>query len=253
MLLKGKRIIVTGGASGIAAATVRAYAREGARVASLDVNDELGRQVAAECGSAVEYFHCDVSKRQEIDSVFDAVVAKFGGLDVLAHVAAIEEGGPFDVALDDVFDRVMNVNLRGTCNTNVAAMARMKAHGGRIINFGSAAGIIGQPGSAYYAASKGAVMAWTRTVAQEWAQYGITVNSVAPIISTPMMQKTRDRMTPEQLEHLDMIFRMRIPLGGKPGDPDQDLAPVMVFLASDAPRFITGQVFPVDGGTVMLG
>lgn len=147
----------------------------------------------------------------------------------------------------------MNVNLRGTCNANLAAMARMREHGGRIINFGSAVGIIGQPRSAYYAASKGAVMAWTRTVAQEWAPFGITVNAVAPVIHTPMMQKTRDRMTPEQNEQLDAIFRMRIPLGGRPGDPDRDLAPVMVFLASDMPRFITDQVFPVDGGTVMLG
>lgn len=253
MLLEGKRIIVTGGASGIAAATVRAYAREGARVASLDINDEAGRRVAAEAEGLVEYFHCDVSQRKEIDAVFDEVAGKFGGIDVLAHVAAIEKGGPYTVADDDVFDQIMNVNLRSTCNTNLAAMAKMGDKGGRIINFGSAAGLIGQPGSAYYAASKGAIMAWTRTVAQDWAHLGITVNSVAPVILTPMMQKTHDRMTPEQMAHLESIYRMRIPLGGKPGDPDRDMAPVMVFLASDMCRFITGQVFPVDGGLVMLG
>lgn len=253
MLLKDKRIIVTGGASGIGAATVRAYAREGAKVASLDVNDEGGRRVAGELGGQVDYFHCDVSRREDIDATFAEVVRRFGGLDVLAHVAAIERGGPVNEPDDALFDQLFHVNVRGTCNTNLAAMGVMKGQGGKIINFGSAAGLIGQPGASYYAATKGAVMAWTRTVAQEWAPLGITVNAVAPLIDTPMYQASRARLTSEQRQHLDNVFQIRVPLGGKPGDPDNDLAPVMVFLASDMPRFITGQVFPVDGGLVMLG
>ena len=253
MLLKDKRIIVTGGASGIGAATVRAYVEAGARVASLDVNDEAGRRLAGELGKRAAYFHCDVARREDIDATFAEVVGRFGGLDVLAHVAAIERGGPVDTPDDALFDQLFHVNVRGTCNTNLAARGCMKERGGKIINFGSAAGLIGQPGSSYYAATKGAVMAWTRNVAQEWAPLGITVNALAPLIDTPMYQATRTRLTPEKLQRLDEIFQMRVPLGGKPGNADMDLAPVMVFLASDMSRFITGQVLPVDGGLVMLG
>lgn len=257
MLLKDKRIIVTGGASGIAEATVRAYAREGARVISLDVQDEKGERVALEersLGRDVTFIHCDVGNTVEVNAAFDQASERFGGLDVLAHAAAIERAGPTDTLDDTHFADIFNVNVRGTIATNLAAMRLMKpSNGGRIINFGSAAGLIGQPGSSFYAASKGAVMAWTRNVAQEWAPMGITVNSVAPVIDTPMYQATRARLSPEQLTWLDSIFQLRIPLGGKPGNADSDLAPVMVFLASEMSRFITGQVFPVDGGMVMLG
>lgn len=253
MLLQDRKIIVTGGASGIGAATVRAYVSEGALVASLDVNDEAGQRLADELGKNAVYFHCDVANSDEINKTFREVVHRFGSLDVLAHVAAIERGGPVDEPDDMLFDRLFHVNVLGTCNTNLAAKSFMRERGGKIINFGSAAGLIGQPGSSYYAATKGAVMAWTRNIAQEWAPLGITANAVAPLIDTPMYQATRARLTPERLQALDMVFRMRVPLGGKPGEPDRDLAPVMVFLASDMSRFITGQVLPVDGGLVMLG
>ena len=125
--------------------------------------------------------------------------------------------------------------------TNQAACRAMRVAGGRIINFGSDAGLGPYPNGAHYSASKGAVMAWTRTVAVEWARFGITVNSVVPAIWTPMYDEHRARMTPDELGQHDAVMRLRVPLGGRLGDPDADLGPVMVFLASDDARFITAR------------
>jgi NAD(P)-dependent dehydrogenase (short-subunit alcohol dehydrogenase family) len=253
MLLRGKRIIVTGGASGIAAATVRAYAREGATVWSLDVADEKGRAVAAEAGASVTYRHCDIGQRDEVNAVVDDAAKAMGGLDVLANVAAVERGTPAEDIPDAEWDLVFGVNVKGTLYTNQAAFRHLKDGGGVVVNFGSGAGIRGQRGSAHYSASKAAVMAWTRTVAQEWAKYGIRVNSVVPAIWTQMYDEYRSRMSDQERMIHDMAMQHVIPLGGKLGDPDRDAAPVMVFLASDLSRFITGQAIPVDGGMVMLG
>lgn len=253
MLLEGKRIVVTGGASGIAAATVRAYAREGATVWSLDVADDKGRAVAEAAGPRVTYRHCDIARRHEVFAVIDEAAGAMGGLDVLANVAAVERGTPAEDIPDDEWDLVFAVNVKGTLYTNQAAFGHLKEGGGAIVNFGSGAGIRGQRGSAHYSASKAAVMAWTRTVAQEWARYGIRVNSVVPAIWTQMYDEYRARMSEQERMVHDMAMAHVIPLGGKLGDADRDAAPVMVFLASDASRFITGQAIPVDGGMVMLG
>src|SRR5262249_35669057 len=156
--LTGKRIVVTGGANGIAAATVRAYAREGATVWSLDIADENGRAVAADAGPAVTYRHCDIARRDEGFTAVDAAVQTMGGLDVLANVAAVERGTPAEDIPDAEWDLVFQVNVKGTLYTNQAAFRHLRDHGGSIINFGSGAGIRGQRGSAHYSASKAAVM-----------------------------------------------------------------------------------------------
>jgi NAD(P)-dependent dehydrogenase (short-subunit alcohol dehydrogenase family) len=250
--LEGKRIIVTGGASGMGAATVRAYVREGARVVAMDVDDERGRAVAEATGAA--YRHCDVARRDAVEAAFAEAVAELGGLDVLANPAGIERGGPPETLPDDEIAAVMGVNLSGTIHTNQAAFAPMRdGGGGRIVNFGSRAGVQGSPQAAHYAASKGAVLAWTRSVARAWAPYGIRVNAVAPGIWTPMYDLRRERLrTPEEIAAHDREKGALIPLGGKLGDADADFAPVMVFLASEASRFITGQTLPIDGGMMML-
>ena len=253
MLLDGKRFIVTGGASGIGAATVRAYVREGARVVALDVNDEAGQRVAKDAGAGATYLPCDIADRDAVFSTFERAVNLLGGLDGLANVAGVERRTPAEDIPDDEWDLVFDVNVRGTLYTNQAAFRQLRTRGGRIINFGSGAGIRGQAGSAHYSASKGAVMAWTRTVAQEWAKYRITVNSVVPAIWTPMYDAWRARMSEQERTIHDMAMQHVVPLGGKLGDPDADMAPVMVFLASDASHFMTGQCFAVDGGMIMLG
>lgn len=251
MLLNGKRAIVTGGASGIGAATVRAYVREGARVVALDVDAENGARVCAAAGAT--FIACDVADRGAVDDAVGRAVHELGGLDVMANAAGVERRTPAEEIPDAEWDLVFAVNVKGTLHTNQAAFPHLRARGGRIINFGSGAGIRGQAGSAHYAASKGAVMAWTRTVAQEWARYRITVNSVVPAIWTPMYDAWRARMSDQERAIHDLAMQHVVPLGGRLGDPDGDMAPVMVFLASDASHFMTGQCFAVDGGMIMLG
>jgi NAD(P)-dependent dehydrogenase (short-subunit alcohol dehydrogenase family) len=212
----------------------------------------LARSFKTEMGvSLVEY-----RNRLRVERFFatvDRAVAQLGGLDIMANVAGVERRTPAEDIPDDEWDLVFSVNVKGTLYTNQAAFRHLKDHGGRIINFGSGAGIRGQAGSAHYSASKGAVMAWTRTVAQEWAKYRITVNSVVPAIWTPMYDAWRARMGDQERMIHDMAMQHVVPLGGKLGDPDGDMAPVMVFLASDASHFMTGQCFAVDGGMIMLG
>ena len=243
MQLKDKRIIVTGGASGIGAAVVKVFAEEGARVASLDL--QAGVAWPGVLGQV-----CDVADPASVEQAFATACEHLGGLDVLVHAAAIAP----NVAVDDLtleqWQRVMAVNAGGTFLTNRAARQHMVA-GGRIINFASAAGVIGQPGKAHYTASKGAVLAWTRTVAREWGPSGITVNAICPAMWTPMYEATRASMNPHTLAGHDAFMASHIPLGGRLGDSERDLAPVLVFLAGDGARFVTGQTLMIDGGMVM--
>lgn len=256
MQLEGTRIIVTGGAQGIGAATVVAYVCEGARVVALDVRDDLGTQVvdtANQRGPGTGwYHHCDITDPNEIEVVFNTTTSALGGLDVLVNAAGVLGRLPADRISVEEWDRVFDVNVRGTLLTNQAAFRAMRETGGRIINFGSGAGLNPFPGGAHYSASKGAVMAWTRSVAHEWGSYGITVNAVVPGMWTPMYEQRRSEMSQTDLEVHDARNRERIPLGGKLGDPDRDLGPVMVFLASEGARFMTGQLISVTGGAVLV-
>ncbi len=244
--LAGKRVIVTGAGRGIGLSAARALAAAGAQVCAFDIGE------APALGGAVTFAHCDVSDRAQTVAAFDAAAARMGGLDALVHAAGIQRYTAAEDITDDEWDLVVGVNAKGTMITNQAAFTHMKAGGGRIINFASAAGALGLRGCAHYSASKGAVLAWTRTIAQEWARYGIRANAIAPGMSTPMNDSTRARLTPDQLAAYDAKMAQAIPLGGKLGDPDTDLAPVLVFLVGDGAHFITGQTLAVDGGLMMV-
>ena len=255
MDLTGKRVIVTGGASGIAASAVRGLTAAGAAVASIDLSD-AGHAVAAQAtatGPGKASFHqANVADRPAMASAVTAAVAELGGLDALIHAAAVQQYKPAETLEDDDWDRVVGINARGTMIANQLVFPHLMANGGgRIVNFASAAGMTGLAGCAHYAASKGAVLGWTRTLAQEWGPHGISVNAVAPGMWTAMYDKTRAGMTPEQLAAHDAMMARMIPLGGRLGDPDADMTPVLLFLVSDAARFINGQTLPVDGGMVL--
>ncbi len=258
MQLNNKRIVVTGVASGIGAGTLRAYVREGATVCGLDVADEAGRANVAEAnasgpGSAT-YYHCDISSPDQVFDCFEQAAREMGGIDVLAQIAAIENFNPAEDFTVDEMQQTWNVNINGTLLTNQAACRAMRQQdGGAIINFASDVALAGMPNSALYATSKGAVLSWTRTVAYEWAsKFNIRCNCVNPTIKTPMYEQYLASLSAGELENHLASEKLRVPLGGAMGDVDRDMAPVMVFLASDASRFINGQIICVNGGRNML-
>ena len=250
--LAGMRIMVTGAAQGIGAATLRAYVAAGADVAALDVNTADGSAAAAAAQAAgpgtAWFLHCDVGSRASVEDAFGTIASTFGGrLDVLAHVAGIE----CSVAAEDITDRdwdaVFDVNMKGTMYRNQSAFRLMQAHGGSIIN-ASGAALKPYPRGAHYSAAKAAVAAWTRTVAQEWGRCSIRVNSVAPAMRTPMFEAHLARLSSGELDALRARHREQIALGGQLGDPETDLEPVMAFHAGPGARFITGQIIAVNGG-----
>ncbi len=253
VLLKDKRIVVTGSARGMGAATVNAYVAEGARVIGMDVTDDEGRRLASAAndqgpGSA-QYLHVDVADADSVASAFAEANQRLGGIDVLAHPAAIQRSSDAgDVTVAD-WDLMFAVNVRGTMLTNQAAFGYMKAAGGgSIINFGSISGQRAEPTAAAYSAAKGAVHAWTRTAAGTWGEHKVRVNAILPAMATPMYLEARARSTEQQNTESYWRNLHSIALGQDYGDPEQDLGPVMVFFASDASHFITGQMVPVDGG-----
>lgn len=246
----GLRVIITGGASGMGEAMVKDFARHGAKVVSMDVTDEAGNAIASDAGA--EFVHCDVSDEASVHAAFEQAAQFLGGLDVLIHAAGVAPGAPAEAITLSGWEKVFAINARGTFLTNQTAFGYLKENGGRIINFASAAGVSGLPNKAHYSATKGAVIAWTRTVAKEWGKYGITANCIAPAIETPMYLKTRSLMSPAALDALDAKLLADMPIDGKLGDPDRDLMPLMRFLSGAGSRFITGQIFAVDGGITMV-
>jgi len=254
--LEGKRIVVTGTARGIGAAVLHAFVRAGARVAGIDRDVERGEAVAlaaSERGPGAAWFHAaDVGDRTAVEAAFAAADGVLGGLDALVHAAGIERRCAAERISDAEWDEMLAVNARGTMLTNQAAFARLRDVGGSIVNFGSDSGLVPHLNGAHYSAAKAAVMAWTRTVAHEWGRYGIRVNSVLPAVHTPMYDEYLGRLPDDELVQHREKMRLRIPLGGRLGDAQRDLAPVLAFLVSDASRFITGQLIPVDGGKVSV-
>ncbi|CAN5306704.1 SDR family oxidoreductase [soil metagenome] len=249
--LDGRRILVTGGASGMGEALVRAFPALGARVVSLDLTEDAGREIA-EASGAVGFVAVDVSSEASVEAATEEAVAMLGGLDVLIHAAGIAPGSAAAATPLDLWERTMAVNATGTFLMNRAVFPHLKDAGGAILNFASAAGVRGHPGKAAYAAAKGAVVAWTRTVAQEWGPYGISVNAIAPAIWTPMYDLSRSLLTAEQLVAHDVVKARTIPMGGRLGDVEKDFVPVMAFLSSAGARFVTGQIIPIDGGMLMV-
>lgn len=256
--LRSKRIIVTGGAQGIGESIVRAYAAEGAIITSMDLDDSLGSKVAAEASASgpgtASYTPLDITSKEAVMDKFRDAAEQMGGLDIMVNVAGIYEPGSAADPPQKLLEKITKVNIWGTINTNSAAYQIMKASGkgGAIINFGSEAGLTAEAGNAIYGMTKGAVHTWTRSVAREWGAHGVRVNAVLPYVATRLYYRFRDSLSPEELENHKKVLKEQFPLGGDIGDAAKDLAPVMVFLASDASHWITGQMFAVDGGYVSV-
>jgi NAD(P)-dependent dehydrogenase (short-subunit alcohol dehydrogenase family) len=248
--IEGKRIVVTGGASGLGEAAVRVFVRHGALVASLDVQDEAGRDIVAEAnnegpGRAI-YHHCDVRDGENVRSALEQAASGLGGLDALVHFAGVDAAAAAESMTEQEWDFVLDVNLKGTFLTNQAAFPYLREGGGRIINVTSPVAFVAAPDRCHYAASKGGVAALSRALAAEWGRYGITVVAISPVAYTAMTEKYRATLTDDGRVLHDAALR-RNPLG-RVGAPETDVAPVLVFLVSDASQFITAQIIAIDGG-----
>ncbi len=242
----GVSALVTGGARGIGRAIVVALASEGARVTFVDMNEAAAPEAVAAAGGGdrVRFLKADVTNASDVKAAVEAAVAHGGGkLDVLVNNAGITKDNLLMRMSDEEWDRVMDVNLKGTfLMTRAAARPLMKSKRGRIVNIASVVGIMGNAGQTNYAASKGGVIAFTKSVARELAGRGVTANAVAPgYISTDM--------TANLPAGAAEALKAQIPLG-RLGVAD-DIAGVVRFLASEAASYVTGQVLCVDGGMVM--
>jgi len=244
MQLAGRTAIVTGAAQGIGEAVVRAYAAEGARVCIADVAVERAHALAQELaqdGAEAMGVRCDVSDRTEVDAMVAAAVARFGRVDILVNNAGIVRPAMLHKMTAAQWDAVLGVHLTGSFNgLQAVAPAMIGQRYGRVINVTSTAGMLGTIGQINYSAAKAGIVGLTMSAARELAQYGITVNAIAPGAATPMTETIR---TDERFREK---YLARIPLG-RWAEPTE-IAPVFVFFASDASSYVTGQVLAADGG-----
>jgi 3(or 17)beta-hydroxysteroid dehydrogenase len=250
--VQGKVALITGGASGIGKACALHFAREGATVMITDRNAELGTAVAAQLGTPHAFRAHDVTDEAGWKRIVDEVVASYGRLDILLNSAGIGTMGDVERETVENFRRTYAVNVEGTfmgCRAAIGAMK--KSGGGSIINISSVAGLIGVPDLAAYCASKGAVRLLSKSVALHCARagYDIRCNSVHPsFIDTPMvdaMATTMGQMMGDQAKARTQLERA-VPLK-RLGHVD-DVSNLVLFLASDESRFITGAEHAVDGG-----
>jgi NAD(P)-dependent dehydrogenase (short-subunit alcohol dehydrogenase family) len=247
--LEGKVALVTGAAMGIGRSTAVLLAKEGARVVLADIDEqnakESSRQIEGAGGQAY-FVRTDVSKSEDVEAAVNAAVETFGSIDVLHNNAAVALGETVVDTTDELWNRVLDVNLGGIYRGCKYAIPHMiRNGGGSIINSSSVQALRGFAGWAAYAASKGGIISLTQQVALEYAKHNIRVNCIAPgTIMTPMNEKLFEEA--EDPESLIETWNRMHPIG-RFGQPEE-VAEAILFLASDASSFVTGHCLVVDGG-----
>ena len=253
-------VIVTGGAGGIGGATCRRFGAAGASVAVFDRDLAGAQEVVGEiqaAGGQAAAFACDITDRAQVDAAVAATIAQLGPIDVLVNNAGWDVFKPFTKTVSAEWDKLIAINLIGALHMHHAVLPGMVARskqegwtGGRIVNIASDAARVGSSGEAVYAACKGGLVAFSKTLAREHARHGITVNVVCPgPTDTALFADYKEGAgSPEKLEE---AFRRSIPLG-RIGQP-QDLPGAILFFAGADAAYITGQVLSVSGGLTMHG
>ena len=246
MALKDKVAVVTGAAQGIGKAIALLLARKGASLVLCDINLEMVREAAREIEE--EKGRClalksDVSKSQDAEKIIKETVKHFGSVDVLVNNAGITRDNVLLRMKEEQWDQVMAVNLKGTFNfTKAAIKVMLRQKSGKIINIASITGLMGNAGQANYSASKAGIIGFTKAIAREYADRGITVNAIAPgFIATTMTDAIPEKEREELIKQIPMK---------RLGTPE-DVANAVYFLTSEEARYITGHVMGVNGGLYM--
>jgi NAD(P)-dependent dehydrogenase (short-subunit alcohol dehydrogenase family) len=248
----GKVAIVTGGGSGIGQATCREFAARHASVAVVDRDEKAGRETAQairQSGGKAEFFPCDVSMRPQVERIIAEIAASFGGMDVLVNNAGIQRYGTAPATSEELWDEVLAVNLKSAFLMSKYAIPEMiKRGGGAIVITGSVQSLAAVPGSVAYVTSKHGLLGLTRAMALDHARDNIRVNCVCPgTVDTPLVHRVVS-----QMENGEKILEAcnRAHALGRMARPEE-VARVIVFLASDLASFITGDAVLVDGGMLV--
>ncbi|HEX6730318.1 MAG TPA: glucose 1-dehydrogenase [Pyrinomonadaceae bacterium] len=250
----GKSVVVTGGARGIGRAIAEAFVEAGADVVIGDLRGEDARQTATSISEIypqrVVAVQTDVTKLEELERLRDEALRHFGQIDVLINCAGWDRLLPFIKTTPDLWQKVLSINFFGVVNTCHAILPHMiERKRGAIVNISSDTGRVGSFGEAIYASSKAAIMAFSKTLAREHARDNIRVNVVSPgLCDTPLIDEMRqDEFTAKILSSIVNFIPLK-----RLGRADE-IAPMVLFLASDAASYITGQVYSVNGGLNMVG
>ena len=245
--LDGKTAIITGGACGIGLSAVKKFCAEGARVIIADIQVEAGTRLAAETGAT--FVQCDVSKSADVQKV---IAAAEGKLDIIYNNAGVylsgKDGRITDIE-EDIWEKVMGINLRSVYLFCKYGLPLLMERGGVVINTASSAGMIGIPDCDAYTATKGAIVQLTKSMAAEYGRYNVRVNCIAPAaIMTPMMRQSNPENSTFDEER---FLKLRSPLR-RYGTPEE-IADIAAFLASDEATYLNGAIIVADGGVTING
>ncbi|HEX4038417.1 MAG TPA: SDR family oxidoreductase [Acidobacteriaceae bacterium] len=250
-LLTGKTAVVTGAASGIGLAIATAFARHGARVCLVDINEPAAHTAAAKIGTAAQAFPCDVSDSAVVHRAFETILA-LGPIHILVNNAGVAHVGTLASTTEADFDRLLRVNVRGVYLCTRAVLEPMKQNGGGVIlNMASIAGMAGLPDRFAYSTTKGAVLAMTYSIARDYLADKIRCNAISPArVHTPFVDgfvaknyPGRESEMMEKLGASQPVGRMALP---------EEVASLATWLCSDEAAFVTGTNYPLDGGYINL-
>jgi NAD(P)-dependent dehydrogenase (short-subunit alcohol dehydrogenase family) len=248
--LEGKVALITGGASGIGAATARAFVEQGARVVIGDLNEAAGEALATELGEGAVFTRLDVTNAANANAAVALAQERFGRLDSLVNCAGIGFVGNVEETPEAEWAKLFAVNVTGTfltCAAAVPVMLAQEPRGGTIINIGSVAGLVAVSRRFAYGATKGAVVALSKSIAVDYAGTGVRCNCICPgTIYSPFVESYLDRFHKETKEQTIAELHARQPVG-RMGRPDE-VADLAAYLASDAAEFMTGAALTIDGG-----